>query len=603
MYNLAIIGKVSAGKSSFINSLVSKPLAPVSLQRETFFPTKYIFNTKTDITNYAEMSKKNRNLRDNNILPEMTIQTVYVNKESAYINSVTDYPGLDDHKDIRDILGVLIKNIPEYDMIIFISDANSAFVSKSEVEIYNKIKVNVEANYINGIFCDFICVITKYEQDDDMKEIFEKNAPKGSFRWNSYYVFLNLSKECKKEFSEQYGNEWKKIMRFNKPESDDSFDIDGLRNHIKNLDIKNKKSECLYKFHMNIKSYNQFIVTTSYCETLTKGKTELKKTITDFILKNDLNYTYIYTILKYTTVNNIKHKILSDINKNLCFTDDYMIDFLVSYNISFAETELPEKELKTDELRVCKKYNNTEVYKILFNKYIIYNITKKFNLEWVKDNFDLLRSTQNIDLYITTHILDNYYTITHNCPNFWKLTSVKCLCLIHPMYTDLKATTNDLVNLFSFKYNVCNISLVYKQLPEIFKKNNNIDIALVLNTLLKHYRHSGSSYSNTIPYSAFINAFKQYISLIESDNIEIIKLAKYLSTKCGWEILECDNYNQYFNDFYKTFSEIQKTHYNYIRELKSLFPNEYSLYLYKYKELIYNNLTKPLPYEDLLNFK
>ena len=219
--NIAIIGKVSVGKSSFLNSFVGHPISTVSLQRETFVPICHFFSAKHENQKsefYKDNLSENAKLRLSKKLPKLEIKKVYYpNISIKNINSITDYPGLDDGKDTRDICGFLIKNLVLYDVVIFIIEASDAFVTKSEKVLFDNIKEQVELNYTKGQFCRMVLMISKYENDDDdLNEILKLNCSEYDYyRWNSYSCILQKYENnlLSSDFHEIYGNEWRKINK------------------------------------------------------------------------------------------------------------------------------------------------------------------------------------------------------------------------------------------------------------------------------------------------------------------------------------------------------------------------------------------------------
>lgn len=257
---IAVIGEVSAGKSSFINSILLAPVATVSLQRETFVPTTYFLKNNTTSflqsknEGYTEQLKKNELIRDKKSnMPELKINFQVVDYLPANVVSLTDYPGINDANDTRDIIGLLIANIKNYDMIIFVTAAESALVSPhfcnakmNEVDLSKKIKSAVENSCTHGSFCKFIYLVTKYDVDEDLEKIYKRNVVSTgieSFRWNSF----NRIKAIATNAFKNIGNEWNKINRIGRAE--DISDHDSFISFIEKFDLLSAKRNCLYKYH------------------------------------------------------------------------------------------------------------------------------------------------------------------------------------------------------------------------------------------------------------------------------------------------------------------------------------------------------------------
>jgi GTP-binding protein EngB required for normal cell division len=203
---ISVVGKVSVGKSSFINTfhyLINdkfgfsewSPVTSISAKKETFQPINLIFSVKQDPYVYEEEIKKNGLLRlkkpadfsyiDRHIMPD-----------NGKIEKIVDFPGFDDSKALHQCIGEgggeveeILKNMG--DLTIFVTDAARAFVDKSELEVFNRILKKSEDL---GAKNEVIILVNKFDHLDqeELNEIFvELPAGVKKFRWCSYAVLKN----------------------------------------------------------------------------------------------------------------------------------------------------------------------------------------------------------------------------------------------------------------------------------------------------------------------------------------------------------------------------------------------------------------------------
>jgi hypothetical protein len=439
MLNIAIIGKVSSGKSSFINSLVGYPISTVSLQRETFVPIKYIFErTKGEVNNnelierYKSDLKKNEHLRENNELPELCIREIKINyyfsEELDNIASITDYPGLDDSNDKRDLLEFLISNLSAYHLVIFVTQAESVFVAKSEVEIWNKLRDQVELQYAKGSLCKLICLVSKYESDnEDLLKIYEKNCLRSSFsfsqnenenemksfRWNAFNSLLQKVTstaqsfpKIEKELIEIFGNEWKKIKRYGS--LDETFDFDGLCKYLSTFNVSELKSICEHDYYVNILDFEEAVELVSsdmghylYNKSDSCGfieelwnyskKNLLKDKIQKYLKSKsyfDYNIKYLIFFKQTGFIENIHYNLIIHLEVDCIWWED---DIFVNEVKKFIEED-------ESAYVICPKYNNEEFYiqNPLFNDFYrnwIYREFKKLIYDFKYDIEVLLQFT------------------------------------------------------------------------------------------------------------------------------------------------------------------------------------------------------------------
>ena len=212
-----VIGEVSSGKSSFINSLIGGYISNASLQRETFNPLWYQFSStgkEDNIVNIANnleaKHKENENKREkiNNLKEEAISSLDMICDDGKQLPiryglsdmNIIDFPGINDSDDLNNKFLKAVENrIDQADLIIYITDSSRAFMNASEIILLNKITNMVEKIKLDGQFIDLIVVANKFDNasDDDLTEICGRIAKKINFnedkifRFSSHKLFIN----------------------------------------------------------------------------------------------------------------------------------------------------------------------------------------------------------------------------------------------------------------------------------------------------------------------------------------------------------------------------------------------------------------------------
>ena len=219
-----IIGKVSSGKSSLINSWIGAFISCVSLNRETFSPIIYNLNSEAKLKDAWKLSlqlkdKHEENLKNREELSkidgnkdkiknfELNINKLDKNFENIKLPNifeknmeVYDCCGLCDSEDKNNVFEKSIINIiSKMDIVLFVVDATRAFIDKSELDEYNKIKELINKNRKEHTQYTYLGVIVnKYDDidDEEIGEIYNKIKDKiGNkekiYRYSSHLVLSN----------------------------------------------------------------------------------------------------------------------------------------------------------------------------------------------------------------------------------------------------------------------------------------------------------------------------------------------------------------------------------------------------------------------------
>lgn len=229
-----LVGEVSSGKSSFLNALVGGYVANASLQRETLRPNYYEFFSdagsallnKKKGADYAVQKiacslennhKQNENDRANlNKLNDEDISNLNIICEGndklplgfglGEFN-IIDFPGINDAEDKDDkFIKVIEHHIIKADLLIYVTDANSAFQRESEVKSFGKLKAMVQKELDDGHYVDIIVVVNKFDDlgCPDLTDIY-KRLPKHTglpqdkiLRFSSHKMLITNMKQNKK---------------------------------------------------------------------------------------------------------------------------------------------------------------------------------------------------------------------------------------------------------------------------------------------------------------------------------------------------------------------------------------------------------------------
>lgn len=157
--NIAILGPVSAGKSTFMNALFVKQFSDMKIKRTTMTPQVYCETDNLDLSLEDINKIKSKNKEINDILIKKSengevityeeisntieyqvpkVFDLHNLKKNVYLH-VYDIPGLNDARTQELYLQYLDKHFHEWDIILMVVDINSAMNTEGEVRILNNI--------------------------------------------------------------------------------------------------------------------------------------------------------------------------------------------------------------------------------------------------------------------------------------------------------------------------------------------------------------------------------------------------------------------------------------------------------------------------------
>ena len=163
--NIAIVGAVSAGKSTLLNTIFAKTYSHCKIKRTTMTPQIY-YEYDGKSPSKASKSIREENKAINDLLIKKTENQEQISiediKEAKYIVpkiykftklvkdvflSIYDIPGLNDARTKDLYFQYLENNFYKFDIILFVIDINSALNTSDEIDILTKIILNCKANY------------------------------------------------------------------------------------------------------------------------------------------------------------------------------------------------------------------------------------------------------------------------------------------------------------------------------------------------------------------------------------------------------------------------------------------------------------------------
>jgi predicted GTPase len=167
--NIAIVGPVSAGKSTLMNTLFTNQYSDMKIKRTTMTPQVYLETNdlpENMITLSNEIKESNREINQLLIKKSENNETILYSdiKESKYFIprvhkliempkdvylTIYDIPGLNDSKTKNIYFQYMNDNFYKFDIIIFVIDINSALNTSDEIDILNNIIQGSKDNYDN----------------------------------------------------------------------------------------------------------------------------------------------------------------------------------------------------------------------------------------------------------------------------------------------------------------------------------------------------------------------------------------------------------------------------------------------------------------------
>lgn len=544
-FNIGIVGPVSTGKSTFINSLLQKKCTEMALKRTTMVPQIYYEGDKCDDNILDKNNNANQNYSNNNDLIEVMheipriISNNLLHIDNYYIK-IYDIPGINDSETSEQYKKYLKSILPNLDLILLFLDVNSAMNTSDEVAILDII-INYIKEYKN---MHMITVLNKY---DDI--IIEKNNE------------LILDYEYKEIFNQVKSILDKKELIPNNICVLSSFNAYIYRvaiNNINNLDIKHKE-----KLGEEIFGKRKWLNLPDD-EKMQLLNEELKNIkITEILnlngfnkLMDTINNIYIDNKLAYSNKN---------INKLLVVDCDYFIENPSKISSKVIDIYKEFKKINCHECVVQKldniindiilKYNvlvaNTDNDVINLNKLL------KFMLAIIyDDNFSTILNYKNLQKYneIYNNIIitkNNYYiSLILNSKNILEITNVLNSNFEKPLPLNYeKNIIDNICKYISSSYNINNdkeddiihfIDILHEY--SLGEDDIYVIFCLLLNNKINNNNYNDKvklQYYNNLKYVLLPYCGKKYIAnlLIKIDGLILLLQEKFIITDLN--IFEC----------------------------------------------------------------
>ena len=171
MFTIGLVGEVSSGKSSFLNSLVGQYISNTALLRETYHPYSYILSRHgkdKDVLEFvkqlAKIHEESTKCRADNISVNYEVLELKTIIKCPHFDKikVIDFPGINDSSD-KNLDKIIESNIKNCDLILFITDAKTAFIKSSEVNTYKFIKELVGKEIKRGHYVTCKVIVNKFD--------------------------------------------------------------------------------------------------------------------------------------------------------------------------------------------------------------------------------------------------------------------------------------------------------------------------------------------------------------------------------------------------------------------------------------------------------
>jgi predicted GTPase len=600
--NIAILGAVSAGKSTLLNTIFANTYSECKIKRTTMTPQIYLETDKLNtraakkiIENNSIINKKLIELSESGeVVTQNDIKEVYhlvpkvhdfLELEKDIYLTIYDIPGLNDGRTKDVYFEYIENNFNKFDIIIFVVDINSALNTSDEVAILEKIINNCKINNeCHGIHNKLIILANKCDEmslsDEKILILEEEHA--------------EMMLQLKKLVDEKINNIFPTLEYDIKPIScEDSY--------IYRMYNKNPEFELDMKY-LNKFGYNEYGKTRWNKLTESVRRHKIKELLNEIDMNETMGITgfngfkhllnsYLNPENQKIYINNHISQGISKINNNTKI--DISDDIQMFYNFS--------QQYKSLEKRITSGINTTEIFKTMISKYMetwniniimgfIYKIqdnhleNKDFKwglkqesfipqIEEAKDIIDNACRLFNGDIPIITELNNN---ITDSLNNYY-------VSDINNKTKSITTLFNHLSKLVSYGYNITknlidnlfNNQNMIKQSPfkiiEYLEKleldgfiTNEYKKEKVLDIISDIYKHLSLSAVTEFPeyiadddiylYLYYSNMFwSKYIMFNEIPNlfIEKIHTIGFLSSSNQIKYMSLDIYKKSFNFNYK----------------------------------------------------
>ncbi len=500
--NICLLGCVSAGKSTILNTIICEDITQSKIKRTTMMPIALV-ETKNELLalNYDDINTQIQTLNDKIIkdtengiklnLSQYNNEIIFnIDKLDLKISkkhniTIFDMPGLNDARTKEEYYKYLDNNFTKFNIVIFVIDINSGLNTSDEMDILDFICKKIKHNNENG--CKKTKFIVIANKIDDMNLNQETNK-------------LEFAND---EFEEMYNQIEKTIL-----EKSNVFNIND--NFVKLLPLCGLDS---YLFRMinakgiNYKMTKSQIIRIGVSEYGSKFKLkkidEQKKLIKEFIADKK----FVDNMIKLSGFEILNTTLLDCLNTN---SDEFVLE-----NIIFEIDKIQEFDLDDFD-----------------NSYL-----KAFQLVYKLKNFDIDNYEKYFKQYSKLMIDEFIEYVGLNCSDFFEFNEAYedlILFNIHKKINDESCLYDCFIQDLDTNYPI-EFSNVLNSLIEhtILNSNNIFDIINVLLKELndKNYFNTKNKHYNSIEYflpMIFDKLFSENTLNKERSN-ELYKLHKLFS--------------------------------------------------------------------------
>jgi predicted GTPase len=536
--NIAILGTVSAGKSTLLNTIYVSQYSDMKIKRTTMQPQVYLETNDYNVSEQEAKQIKEMNEQLNKQLidktekgEELTIDDIgetnyYVPKVHKLVNlvenvylSVYDIPGLNDFRTKDVYFEYINRNFHKFDIIFYVIDVNSALNTSDEKDIIEMILNNIKKNKENyNVQTKLMILLNKCDGmflregkmilDDEYTEMFNQvkttvEQKVTEIHSETIYNIIPISAEDSYIYRMYDRNpdaklDDKHINKFGLNEFGKR-----LWNQLNDEQKHNKIKEIMSSLDLN--------------DTLTiTGFNKFRKILSKYLKKTEQHKYLLNHILYDTSTIEMPSEIIFDITK-LKNIYDKNIELNKMFNIEESN------DVDTFITNLWQHYNDN----------LLVNYT-----EITDDNYDgsidvLQFLNKMIDEFkLITNIVDMRDTLSKNIDKYYIDNINKNEKPFNKLYTFIN---NLLTSLFSKK--VVNSDMVYK----MFSNNDTLQMTDdEVIAKLEHFENENIINTNQkrcIIYHYLLNRYKNIHNGTKFDNISSIQSYVYLVMKF-WDRFE-----------------------------------------------------------------
>ena len=510
---VVVVGAVSTGKSTLINSIFTNKYSDTKIKRTTMIPQVYLETTdETNLLDSSIINSRNTTINENilnNIVPltkENCVEITHlvplikdiINLPDNVFLEIYDLPGLDDSQQEAIYFDYLKDNFEKFDLIIFNIDINEALNTSGSTSILNEIITNLE----NSKHKKYLLVVVN--KCDNMNiDIYDE---------------LQLDDEEQQEMYEQITNTLQSKINFTSDKLEMKITkISALDSYIYRMLYKNPDVELdakdLDKFGINElgktkwkkmtysekKLFIKETINDNYIDNLnTSGFNDFKKNLNTLLSYKNQYCLYFNRLI--TQINKL-NKVILDIDVDVIVIS-LKNNFDIVSMIHLINTYY-KKYIKLNSIYILESYTSniikTELYnqlKCLIIKYLdaCYNYYQNNNIQ------DILDVEPEKEIEKITKI---FKLINKKLYRKFKINN-------NTLHSIVKTKIEDLTTLLGDLCKVLNDEIIIKKLAGT--ENNNINSLYVIEYLF------GTFVSIKINIKHFYTNIKYYIN--KSDNLD-----------------------------------------------------------------------------------